>query len=58
MKGEKVIHWGGNGVYILLRYPSNNYTFMAYIGSYLLLPPIHSIFYVTTALLQSDMFRL
>ena len=42
---------------ILLRYPSNNHTFMPYIGTYVLLPSIHSIFYVTTALLKSDVFR-
>ena len=39
---------------ILLKYPSYNRTCMPYIGLYVLAPSIHSLFYVTTALLKTD----
>ena len=68
MKGKKVIDWGrpeGNGVTVLIS--SWKYNFIIYLDIqaittllcllldlYGLVPSIHSFFYVTTALLKSE----
>ena len=73
MKGKNVIHWGGPGgnggpvlilswrcnfsIYLDIQVYYLDIQAMLYISSYVLLPSIHRIFFVTTALLKSDVFR-
>ena len=49
-----MVIWDQSKPISLIAHPSNNHTFMPYIGLYVLAPSIHSLFYVTTALLISD----
>ena len=44
-------------VFLLLGYPSNNHTLCLLLVIYVLVPSIHSFFYLTTALLKSDVFQ-
>ena len=72
MKGKNVINWGGGGggkegtvlisswkcnfgIYVDIQALTTLLCLLLVL--YVLVPPIHSIFYVTTALLKSDVFR-
>ena len=71
MKGKKVIHWeglGGMGLTVLISSWKCNFSIYLDIQAittllclllvlYVLVPSIHSFFYLTTALLKSDVFR-
>ena len=69
IKGEKVIHWGGgNGGTVQIASWKCNFSIYLDIQAittllclilvlYVSVPPIYSFFYLTTALLKSDIFR-